>query len=178
MPNYGWSGCFLVCVCVFQFFSETLVSFRIAVFTALACLETGVIVYVGFYLWSFVVCSYAIPMYGNIQTWMRLKWLWQWVACVEETTPAFVCASVAVCSFRAPVPSALSLCYLNDSDSQGAVTCSGWSMGIFWLVPCLSEYILEGSFNTDSWDVPSSCWHRLGWPIKAMAWLYNGREGA
>lgn len=116
MPNYGWSGCFLVCVCVFQFFSETLVSFRIAVFTALACLETGVIVYVGFYLWSFVVCSYAIPMYGNIQTWMRLKWLWQWVACVEETTPAFVCASVAVCSFRAPVPSALSLCYLNDSD--------------------------------------------------------------
>lgn len=37
---------------------------------------------------------------------------------MEETTPAFVGASVALCNFLAPVPSALSFCYLSDSDDK------------------------------------------------------------
>lgn len=67
-----------------------------------------------------------------------------------ETTPAFVCASVAVCSVLAPVPSALSFCYLNDSDdmseAQFTRSCHVLSVnrGIFWPAPCLSGFILEG----------------------------------
>lgn len=48
----------------------------------------------------------------------------------------------------------------------------------FGLGPAYLNTFWRGSLNTDSWAVLSSCWHRLGWPSKAMAWLYNGREGA
>lgn len=44
---------------------------------------------------------------------------------MEETTPAFVCASVAVCNFLASAPNALSFCYLNDSDDMSEAVFTG-----------------------------------------------------
>lgn len=134
------------------------------------------------------LCNSFVWKYSK--SWMRLKWMaWTMISmsCMcYGTTPTLICVSVALCNFLVTVqlqaPHLLLLkllwghewslihrsCHVLWVNDERILACSLLNLNPLW----------KGFSNADSLDVLNSCWHTVWRPIEAMAWLYNGEEGA
>lgn len=110
--------------------------------------------------------------------------VWTMNCMCEETTPAFICVSVAVGNFLLTVTSALLLllkllCQQEWSLIHKEPSCALGEPGAYFGLPLSYLNPLWKGFSVaDSSDVSSSCGHTAWWPRRAMAGLCNGKDGA